>query len=71
MNYKLGVGLGLAALVVLFIFQNTTVVELQFLWWRIGMSRALMIVLVLAIGVLIGWLLGSHFARKRSPQSLD
>lgn len=65
MNYKLGVGVGLTALILLFIFQNTTVVELQFLWWRIGMSRALMIVLVFVIGVLIGWMLGTHYVHKR------
>jgi putative membrane protein len=65
MNYKLGISIGLMTLVALFIVQNTAVVELQFLWWRLGMSRSLMIIFVLAVGVVIGWLLGSHHAHKQ------
>lgn len=71
MNYKLGVSVGLAALILLFVFQNTSVVELQFLWWRVAMSRALLIVLVLSIGMAIGWLLGGHFARKQGPREVE
>jgi len=39
-----------------FVLQNTTVVEIRFLFWTLSMSRALLIVLVLVIGMVLGWL---------------
>lgn len=66
MNSKLTLSLVLLAIVVVFIIQNTTVVEIHFFIWSLSMSRALMVILVLFIGMAIGWLLGSHFIRKKS-----
>ncbi|WP_455212336.1 LapA family protein [Kaarinaea lacus] len=68
-NVKLITGLVLAALVLVFIIQNAAVVELHFLFWTLSMSRSLMILFVLFIGLVIGWIVGSHFQRK--PQSED
>ena len=68
-NVKLITSLVLAALVLIFIIQNAAVVELHLLFWTISMSRSLMILFVLFIGLVIGWLVGSHFHRK--PQSDD
>jgi len=47
----------LIGLVVIFVLQNTQVVEVQFLLWTISMSRALMLIGTLAIGLIGGWLL--------------
>ena len=66
MNSKIAISVLLIALVTVFVFQNTTVVEIQFLWWSLAMSRALMIFLVLAVGLVAGALLGSHFSSRRS-----
>ncbi len=64
MNMKLVLGLIMAGLVVLFIVQNVTVVEVRFLFWTLSMSRALLMFFILAIGIVIGWsihgLLVSH-----------
>ena len=68
-NVKLITGLVLAALVLVFIIQNAAVVELHFLFWTLSMSRSLMILFVLFIGLVIGWIVGSHFQRK--PQNED
>jgi len=59
-NAKLVFSLILAGLVVLFLVQNTAVVEVRFMFWAMAMSRALMIFLVFAFGILAGWLLHSH-----------
>lgn len=64
MNAKLIVGLVLAGLLILFVVQNTAVVTIRFLLWDLSMSRALMIVLVLAVGLALGWLLGSQLRRR-------
>lgn len=46
-----------AAPVLLFIVQNIQITELRFLAWRIAMPHALLLILVLAAGILIGWVL--------------
>ena len=47
----------LIGMVVLFTVQNYKVVELQFIFWKLAMSRALLVFTVLAVGIAIGWLL--------------
>ena len=48
----------LAALFVIFIVQNTRIVEVQLLFWTVSMSRSLMLLATLLIGLIGGWLLG-------------
>lgn len=48
---------GLIILVIIFVVQNTQIVEVKFLAWQISMSRALILFGTLAIGVIAGWLL--------------
>lgn len=47
----------LIGMVVIFVLQNTRVVEVRFLFWTISMSRALMLFGTLAIGLVGGWLI--------------
>lgn len=47
-----------------FLLQNTRVVEVRFLFWKVGMSRALMLLGALALGFAGGWLL----SRLRAPR---
>lgn len=49
--------IGLIAIVLVFVAQNTQVVEFRFLIWTVTMSRALMLFGTLAIGLIAGWLL--------------
>jgi uncharacterized integral membrane protein len=56
----------LIALVLLFVAQNTQVVEVEFWPWKIAMSRALMLLATLAIGLVGGWLL--TLPKKRPHQ---
>lgn len=56
----------LVAVVLIFVIQNTQVVEFQFLIWTFAMSRALMLFGTLAIGVIAGWLLG--FPKRRGQK---
>lgn len=48
----------LIALVVVFVIQNTQVVEVRLLAWTVSMSRALMVLVTLLIGIIAGWLVG-------------
>ncbi len=65
MNHKLILILILAGLAVLFIFQNIAIVEIQFLFWSIQMSRSLLVLLLLVIGVLIGWFLHRYLEYRK------
>jgi len=47
----------LLGLILLFTLQNSAVVELRFLFWKLAMSRALLVFMILAIGMMIGWLI--------------
>lgn len=43
-----------ALILVVFLFQNLEAVEFNFLGWSISMSRAILVALVFAVGVLVG-----------------
>ena len=56
--------IALIALVLIFVVQNTQVVEFKFLVWTISVSRALMLFGALAVGVIAGWILKSPKAKQ-------
>jgi putative membrane protein len=56
--------IGLIGLVLIFVFQNIQVVEVRFLFWTVSMSRALILIGTLAIGLIGGWLLRLPKRRK-------
>ena len=66
MNIKVYVGVVLVALIVIFTVQNAAVVSINFLFWDLSVSRALMIFFVAIIGFLIGWIsAGAHYRPQR------
>ncbi|MEJ2165450.1 MAG: LapA family protein [Desulfobacterales bacterium] len=56
----------LIAVVLIFVLQNTQVVEFHFLLWSFAVSRALMLFATLGVGIIAGWLLG--FPKRRQQQ---
>jgi uncharacterized integral membrane protein len=50
--------------VLVFAVQNVADVEVQFLLWSLAMPRAILIMVVFALGVLLGWLLHSLHRRR-------
>jgi len=71
MNYKLVLILTLAGLAVLFIIQNVAVVEIQFLFWSTQMPRSLLMFLLLAIGIIMGWFLHGYYTYKKGEIDND
>jgi putative membrane protein len=65
-NVKLAVSMLLIGLIVLFIAQNTAVVEIRLLFWKVSMSRSLLIFSVLLIGIIAGWLLRSYVMHRKT-----
>jgi uncharacterized integral membrane protein len=68
MNYRLIISLVLIGLIVVFIIQNAAVVEIKAFFWTIAMSRGLLIVILLSIGVLVGWFLKTYFTHRRDAE---
>lgn len=68
MSPKLVLILILASLAVVFVAQNTAVVEIAFLFWRISMSSALLIFFTLMLGFLLGWFLHGHVTHRKSAE---
>jgi uncharacterized integral membrane protein len=63
-RFILGIAFGILALI--FIFQNMQNVDVTFLAWTITTSRAVILIIILAAGFIIGWAVGSigRFRRK-------
>ncbi|PIW70127.1 MAG: DUF1049 domain-containing protein [Ignavibacteriales bacterium CG12_big_fil_rev_8_21_14_0_65_30_8] len=66
MNAKIISILTLIILVVIFITQNVTVVEVNLFFWQITISRALLIFITLLIGFLLGWFIKSYLNYKKT-----
>jgi putative membrane protein len=64
MHAKAYTGLALLLLIVIFTLQNAEVVTVNFLIWRLSVSRSLMIFIVLIVGIVVGVALAS-LARHR------
>lgn len=56
----------LMGLVVLFVIQNVVAVDIRFLFWSLGMSLSLLIFLLLATGIIIGWFMHSYINHRKS-----
>lgn len=65
MNAKLFFVLLLLGAAVLFIIQNVAMVEIQFLFWSMQMSRSLLMFFLLAVGILIGWFMHAYLKHRR------
>ena len=72
MNIKMYATLFLLALVVIFTVQNATAVTVNLLFWKLEISRSLLIFFVLIIGIITGWISHSHYqhsiTRKKKSQ---
>ena len=53
----------LVGLVIVFVMQNTQVVEFQFLTWKVSMSKALLLLGTFVLGLIIG-----RLSRKSKPK---
>lgn len=59
MNVKLAATWAISILLVIFVIQNLETVQVNFLLWTVQMTRAVMLIIVFAAGVLAGWLICS------------
>ncbi|MBU0467916.1 MAG: LapA family protein [Candidatus Omnitrophica bacterium] len=58
MKSKVIVGIILGVLLLIFLLQNTQVVSVRFLFWKLSMSRIILLPIVMFIGIAIGFFVG-------------
>ncbi len=61
---KIAVAAVVAVLAIIVIFQNTEVVETRLLFITVGMPRALLLIVTLLLGVLLGLMAAIRIRRK-------
>ena len=68
MNKRLIISLVLICLVVVLLIQNAEIVEIEVFFWTIAVSRVLLMVILLSVGVLVGWFLKTYFTHRRDTE---
>lgn len=63
---KLIAGIIIGILVVIFIIQNTEIVEINFLFWTFSIPRALMVFIIFIISMLLGAILKSLDDKRKA-----
>ncbi len=67
-DIRIWLTIGILGLVVLFTLQNVVTVEVSFLFWTVKLPRAILLFVVLAIGILLGWILKSVHRHPQPPE---
>lgn len=62
---KIGLGLALVAVALVFTAQNADTVRVRFLSWESELSQSLLLLFVLLLGIVVGALLPSLFRWRR------
>ena len=68
MKYKLIAGLVLIFIAVIFIVQNSEVVDIRLFFWTMSISRILLMFIILVIGIIIGFLFNSYLKHVKSKK---
>ena len=71
MNFKIGLVAVLALFALIFVAQNIDVVTVSFLFWEMSMSRAVLLLFPLLIGIIIGWLLHGYLSYRKDKKGLQ
>ena len=66
---KFIIGVIFCVLVIIFMVQNKEIAEITFLAWSASIPRALMILIVLVVGIGLGWVIRSIGYRKKKREN--
>jgi uncharacterized integral membrane protein len=71
MNFKIILVIIFSGLVLVFVAQNINVVTVQFLFWEMSMSRAVLIFFSVLTGFVIGWFLNSYLSYRKDKREFQ
>jgi uncharacterized integral membrane protein len=69
-RFKAVVAAILIAIVLVFVFQNLVIVDIDFLFWTLQANRAAVLFSVFGAGIVVGWLACALKRRRAKSQSL-
>jgi uncharacterized integral membrane protein len=58
-------GIIIGVLVIIFMFQNVQPVDVTFFAWTVTLSRAVVLLIVFAVGIIVGWIFHGAGRRRR------
>ena len=53
-------------LILILVFQNIEVVDVTLFFWKVPMPKALMLLITLCVGIIVGWFLARHKRIKKT-----
>jgi len=68
MAYKFSITVFLFLMVIIFAVQNAAMVEIQLLFWEVSFPRSLLILMMILIGIVIGWFARSIYRISRNTE---
>jgi putative membrane protein len=71
MNFRITLVIILSGLALIFVAQNIDIVTVRFLFWKISMSRAILLFFSLLIGFIIGWFLNSYLSYRKDKKEFS
>lgn len=66
MKLKLAITIFLLIFVIVFLIQNAAIVEIKFLFWNVAVPRSLLVVMLLLIGMIVGWFVRAMYRISRN-----
>lgn len=71
MNFKNISIIILLALFIIVCIQNVEIVPLHFLFWKVDISKLLLLIITLVAGILIGMILPGYFTSSPKEQQIE
>jgi uncharacterized integral membrane protein len=65
MSFKTIFGIVLCILFAVFVMQNTQVVEVNFFFKQVSMSRSILLISTLLMGFILGWIVAKLMGRRK------
>lgn len=69
MNFKTISGLILLALFIIISIQNSEIISVHLLFWKVDISKLLLLIITLIVGIIIGMILPGFFNKQKKEQT--
>lgn len=70
MNFKSISVLSLLAIFIIFSIQNVEVIPVYFLFWKTEISKLLLLIITLVIGILVGMIMPGFFNKSKKEEQI-
>jgi len=70
MNFKSISVLSLLAIFIIFSIQNVEVIPVYFLFWKTEISKLLLLIITLVIGILVGMIIPGFFDKSKKEEQI-